>query len=55
VREQPDFWVPVLFLRSQSGRLWSAPGRLPAPHPPGADRTPAPAAPASADPSHGAL
>jgi nucleoside phosphorylase len=55
VREQPDFWVPVLFLRSQSGRLWSAPGRLPAPPPPVADRTPVPAAPASADPSHGAL
>jgi hypothetical protein len=26
VRERPDFWVPVLFMRLKSGRLWYAPG-----------------------------
>jgi hypothetical protein len=26
VREQPDWWVPVLFMRLKSGRLWYAPG-----------------------------
>ena len=26
VRERPDWWVPVLFMRLKSGRLWYAPG-----------------------------
>ncbi len=26
VREQPDWWVPVLFMRLKSGRLWYTPG-----------------------------
>jgi hypothetical protein len=26
VRERPDWWVPVLFMRLRSGRLWYAPG-----------------------------
>jgi hypothetical protein len=26
VREQPDWWVPVLFMRLKSGRLWYVPG-----------------------------
>jgi len=26
VRERPDFWAPVLFMRLKSGRLWYAPG-----------------------------
>lgn len=26
VREQPDWWVPVLFMRLKSGRLWYIPG-----------------------------
>lgn len=26
VRQQPDFWVPVLFMRLKSGHLWYTPG-----------------------------
>jgi hypothetical protein len=26
VREQPDWWVPALFMRLKSGRLWYTPG-----------------------------
>ena len=26
VRERPDFWMPVLFLRLKSGRIWYTPG-----------------------------
>jgi len=26
VRDQPDWWVPVLFMRLKSGRLWYTPG-----------------------------
>ncbi len=26
VRDRPDFWVPVLFMRLKSGRLWYTPG-----------------------------
>ncbi|RPI92416.1 MAG: CHAT domain-containing protein, partial [Chloroflexi bacterium] len=26
VRSQPDFWMPVLFMRLKSGRLWYTPG-----------------------------
>jgi hypothetical protein len=26
VRERPDWWMPVLFMRLKSGRLWYAPG-----------------------------
>jgi hypothetical protein len=26
VREQPDWWMPVLFMRLKSGRLWYTPG-----------------------------
>ncbi len=26
VREQPDWWVPALFMRLKSGRLWKTPG-----------------------------
>jgi len=26
VREQPDFWMPILFMRLKSGRLWYVPG-----------------------------
>jgi hypothetical protein len=26
VRDQPDFWMPVLFMRLKSGRIWYVPG-----------------------------
>jgi len=26
IREQPDYWMPVLFLRLRSGRMWYIPG-----------------------------
>ena len=26
VRERPDFWMPVLFMRLKSGRIWYVPG-----------------------------
>jgi hypothetical protein len=29
VRERPDWWVPVLFMRLKSGRLWYLPGTAP--------------------------
>ena len=30
VRERPDWWVPALFMRLKSGRLWYMPGIAPA-------------------------
>ena len=26
VRERPDWWMPVLYMRLKSGRIWYAPG-----------------------------
>ena len=30
VRDRPDWWVPALFMRLKSGRLWYVPGQSPA-------------------------
>ena len=41
VRERPDFWIPMLFLRLKSGRIWYTPGFVGGDKGEGAKRWPA--------------